>query len=215
MGWDALVAIATFLLAVGTGVLAGYTARLAQQTNELAKASRADLQAQWRPFIAPAVELSEWDPRREHVANRQPLNYSGYPDGTLYVRFRNVGRGPAIHLRTQVDSPAETKLVSAEVWAGSDEPLTLGAVAPGDEFEMRFNKVTSRNGVFQVLFDYRDLAGRKYATTMLIAGHHFYDVRTWEDHSVTAIAESRYPRHGLRDVSPGHNDQRAVRQNSP
>jgi positive regulator of sigma E activity len=47
LGWEALVAIGTLLLALVTFLLVRGTA-------DLARSSEADIQAQWRPVILPA-----------------------------------------------------------------------------------------------------------------------------------------------------------------
>jgi hypothetical protein len=77
LGWDALVAIGTLLLA-------GVTLLLVLRTRDLARSSEADIRAQWRPIILPAYD----DPDDFALL---------YREGVLYVGIRNAGRGPALY----------------------------------------------------------------------------------------------------------------------
>jgi hypothetical protein len=174
LGWDAFVAI-------GTLVLAGVTFLLVRRTRDLARSSEADIRAQWRPMILPALDLP----------GDRALAYEGE---FLYVRIHNAGRGPALFIRTLL----EPDMATAENWS-------LGALAAGDKYELKFRAVKP-DAHAQLLFDYRDLAGRTYSTLITIqvvdADMRFYDVRLFEDHAVTTHGDAIYPQPGLRDVSP-------------
>jgi hypothetical protein len=174
LGWEALVAIGTLLLAVATFLLVLRTAALA-------RSSDADIRAQWRPIILPAA----------YDAGDSALFYT---DGVLYVGIKNAGRGPALYIRAQIEPDG----VSPEIWP-------LGALAAGDKYELEF-RIAKPDSAIQVLFDYRDLAGRTYSTSItieVIGGElRFYDVRLFEDHAVTTLGDAIYPQPGLRDVSP-------------
>ncbi|TMR94890.1 hypothetical protein [Nonomuraea basaltis] len=117
-GWDAVVAL-------GTLSLAGFTVRLAARTRELAQQSAADLRAQWRPVLLPAVPSTTTpDP---------PLSYDG---PTIIVRIRNAGRGPAIHVRAQLDAPHAEGAPRRNPDQGP-----LGALAVGDEQTLKFRQI--------------------------------------------------------------------------
>jgi hypothetical protein len=172
-GWETFVAIGTVLLGAAT-------VGLAWSTRALAKASEADLLAQWRPAILPAL-----DPM-----SGRAIEYFD-PTGFLLVRIRNAGRGPAHYIRTTIDPLG----VSPENWS-------LAALAPGDEqlLEFRTPKIES---AIQLLFDYRDLADRTYSTSItvtVVSGDlRFYDVHLF-DHAITELGDAVYPQAGLRDV---------------
>jgi hypothetical protein len=172
-GWEAFVAIGTVLLAAAT-------VGLAWSTRGLAKASEAELRAQWRPVILPAL-----DP-----LSRRAITYDGQ-EGLLHVRVRNAGRGPAHHVRVTID-PLQ---VSPEHWS-------LGALAVGDEQGLRF-RTAKIESTIQLLVDYRDLADRTYATSITVTAVNedlrFYDVHLF-DHPVTQLGDAIYPQPGLRDV---------------
>jgi hypothetical protein len=180
-GWEALVALGTLLLALSTFYLA-------LRTSTLAKASEAEVRAQWRPVILPGSDSS---PERAIVYDDN--------EGSLHVRVRNAGRGPALYIRTHLEPwGREPSGVSPEHWS-------LGALAPGDERELRF-RTPEIERPSQLLFDYRDLADRTYSTSVTIdvvnGDMRFYDVHLFEDHSVTYHGDAVYPQPGLRDVSP-------------
>jgi hypothetical protein len=76
LGWEALVAIATFALAFATAVLAALTWRVA-------KAATADVEAQWRPVLVPL---------------------EAYGTGNdVIVILGNDGRGPALDISAELD----------------------------------------------------------------------------------------------------------------
>jgi hypothetical protein len=175
-GWEALVAVGTLLLALAT-------AYLALRTRTLAKASEADLRVQWRPVILPTSDSP----------STRAISYDE-SEGSLRVRVRNAGRGPALYTRTHLEPGG----ISPEHWS-------LGALAAGDERELIF-RTAKVNPPIQLLFDYRDLADRTYSTSVtvdVVSGDmRFYDVHLFEDHAVTFLGDAVYPQPGLRDVSP-------------
>jgi hypothetical protein len=176
LGWDALVAIGTLLLA-------GVTFLLVLRTADMARSSERDIRAQWRPLILPALDLS-WNRSLGYDKER----------GYLEVLIQNAGRGPAIHIRAQIEPDG----ASPENWS-------LGALAAGDKQWLTF-RVAKPDSATQLLLAYRDLAGRTYSTSItidVISGEmRFYDVRLFEDHNATTLGDAIYPQPGLRDVSP-------------
>jgi hypothetical protein len=181
-GWEALVALGTLVLALATFYLA-------LRTSTLAKASEAEMRAQWRPVILPG---SDSTPERAIVYDDS--------EGSLHMRVRNAGRGPALFIRTHLEPGAgqEPGGISPERWS-------FGALAAGDEREVTFGTPKIET-LSQLLFDYRDLADRTYSTSVTIdvvnGDIRFYDVRLFEDHAVTYHGDAVYPQPGLRDVSP-------------
>lgn len=175
-GWEAFVAIGTVLLAVATFALAWLTRRLAQSGLE-------DVRSQYRPVLLPATDSAT---TRAVVLNRA--------EGSLRVRIRNVGRGPALFVRSQLD-PFNA---SAANWS-------LAALAPGDEQDLIFRAVVDRQ-LIQLLLDYRDLAGRAHSSSITLTVYDTdatsYDLYLFKDHSVTTHGGAIYPQSGLRDVRP-------------
>jgi hypothetical protein len=171
IGWDSLVAVGTLLLAM-------VTAGLALSTRALAEASKADLRAQWRPVILPALD----PPSRRAIT---------YDRGLLRVRIQNGGQGAALYIRTTIDPLG----ISPEHWS-------LGALAAGDEQELRF-RTEQINSAIQLLFDYRDLADHAYSTSITVdlvdQDLRFYDVRLF-DYPITPLGDAIYPQSGLSDV---------------
>ena len=186
LGWEALVAIATFVLAM-------FTWRLAARTRDLAKESEADERAQWRPVLLPVNEDSSrfrWGVPNEGLYYSQRLE-------RLAVPIRNSGRGPALHVRVQLERVGTEGAVSPWNWS-------LGAVGSGEKVELVFDNAAFAERA-QLLIDYRDVVGRQHATASTIERRdavHVYDVRVFEDHSVTTLADAVYPQEGLRDVRP-------------
>jgi hypothetical protein len=180
---DALGAMWDPLIAIGTIALSMATFWLARRTSNLAGTSAADLQAQWRPIVVPSF----------HPVLGDPADYNS-SDGTLGVRIRNGGRGPALYLRTELDPIGPTARQGP-----------LASLAVGDEQVLRFEGVKPDSHA-QLLLDYRDLAGRAYSTsiTLEVGGNGAlaaYDVHLFEGR-VTHHGDSVYPQKGLRDVTP-------------
>jgi hypothetical protein len=152
--WEAVTALATLVLAVGTVVLAW-------STRSLAGATCDDLRAQWRPALIPATDpQSDRALRHDRQGNR------------LDVRIRNGGRGPAHHIRTHLDPGG----ISPENWS-------LGSLPPGEEVTLTF-VVYNLAAVAQVLMDYRDLAENAYSSAIVLTevnnDWRFYDVHLCE-----------------------------------
>jgi hypothetical protein len=134
LGWEAFVAIGTLLLA-------GVTFLLVLRTRDLARSSDADIRAQWRPTILPALDLP----------GSRTLEHTGQ---FLRVKINNAGRGPALFIRTLL----EPDMATGENWS-------LGALAAGDKYVLNF-RAAKPDTHAQLLFDYRDLAGRTYSTAI-------------------------------------------------
>lgn len=176
-GWDALVAVGTISLAAVTGVLAFMTWRLARST-------AAEARSQARPALIPALGSDEPGtlPSLEHRAASQEL----------HVAIRNAGRGPALFVR-----------VALEPTGGSPSDGPLAAMAPGDDVRLIFSAEARPLDRWQVLLDYRDLAGRTYSTAIVIESTpelRFYDVRTYEDRKITPHGDAS-PQAGITDFT--------------
>ncbi|MGW2987123.1 hypothetical protein [Streptomyces goshikiensis] len=175
---------------MATLVLAGFTRSLASRTKSLAEETAADQRAQWRPVLLPGPEGT--------ISNRK-----------LSVEVRNAGRGPALFVRAQLEG--EVVLTSPLDWGG-------GALAPSDIQQLIFEDVRDHSVPVQLLLDYRDLAGRSYATSITLVRRgeesvYAYDVRWWEDHTVTTQGDAFYPQPGTTDVSPEGQKGQARLQN--
>ncbi|MFF4227989.1 hypothetical protein [Streptomyces sp. NPDC001820] len=193
MGWEALVALGTLILAAFTAVLARFTFGLASRTRELANVGAADQRAQWRPVLLPAGDRLAY----EHFS----------VDGIWYdttgqvlgISITNAGRGPALHVRVQLELAAAGGGISPNNWS-------LGALAPGEVQLLRFDNTPLGPQGAQLLLDYRDLADRPHTTACTItwddAVPRVYDVHTWDNHTATTLGDAIYPQPGLRDVSP-------------
>ncbi|MFD5398613.1 hypothetical protein ACFWJW_30930 [Streptomyces sp. NPDC127097] len=185
-GWEALVAIGTIALAV-------YTALLAKRTRTLAEESTADQRAQWRPFLVPkhGVTVRALFERQVEI---EPISLYGHH---LHLSIHNTGRGPALHVRAELQGESSAALPA--FWSAA-------ALSPGDVQELAFNEIAADESALQLLLDYRDLTGRSYSSAISITvrdgAAYFYDVRTWEDHTVTRYTDTPYPLPGLTDVSP-------------
>ncbi|MEU3341998.1 hypothetical protein [Streptomyces sp. NPDC006668] len=191
LGWEALVAIATFALAAVTVWLAWSTRQLAQET-------AADERAQWRPVLVSAADRDNLFERTGGI-----VRYTDSSNGTLTtylnVVIRNVGRGPALHTRAHLELPGVPGGVSPRIGR------PLGPLAPDDGQVLTF-EIPAAESRAQLLLDYRDVTGRPHATSITVEsaeqGAYVYDVRTWENRSVTTLGDAVYPQDGLRDVGP-------------
>jgi hypothetical protein len=176
IGWDVLAAI-------DTGILALATFALARLTRELSQFSEQSARAEYRPIVVPAADVSS--------ARAVTLDST---QGLLQVRIRNIGRGPALFVRSNLD-PGQ---LSASSWS-------LGILGPGDEQELAFGKISKR-AEFQLLLDYRDIANHNHSTSITFSSddgrQYSYDVHIFEDHKVTPHGDAVYPQPGLRDVRP-------------
>jgi hypothetical protein len=175
-GWEALVAIGTIGLATVTGYLAWTTRGLARET-------AAEVAAQSRPVLIPG----------------ERLNYR-LTSGVIEVPVRNVGGGPALFVRTEMDPGGGT----ADVW-------NLGAMAPGDEQILRFTTYDFEPHK-QVLIDYRDMSGRQFSSAIVLErlndgrqgganSYRFYDVRIFSGKRITGQGDA-LPQKGLRSLPP-------------
>lgn len=178
-GWDALVAVGTLALAAVTGSLALMTWRLA-------RAAGAEARSQTRPVLIPgvggAIAGAVSTNPLEHDVTRQQLR----------INVRNAGRGPALFVRVALEPSSSSP---------TDGPLA--AMAPGDEVQLVFDGESRQRTRWQVLLDYRDVAGRPYSTTLLIESTpslRFYDVRTFEDRTVTPHGDA-LPQEGVTDFT--------------
>ncbi|MET7484065.1 hypothetical protein [Streptomyces sp. NPDC005538] len=146
-GWEALVAIATFLLAAVTVWLAWSTRRLARET-------AADQRAQWRPLLLP---VGGWEERSGgKMTQLRGIRCRG---DTLRVRVRNSGRGPALHVRAQLDGLGGDPLQPVH-WS-------LGALEAENIKWLQFDHARIEEQA-QLLIDYQDLAGRHHVTASII-----------------------------------------------
>lgn len=98
-GWEALVALGTIGLALGTAWLA-WTTRI------VARATQAEVSATWRPVVLPAA-LSIGSERKP-------------PGAYVHLSLRNVGAGPALGLTYFVEGARQGPPQSA------GHPLAVG-----------------------------------------------------------------------------------------
>ncbi|MGY4983750.1 hypothetical protein ACWCYL_42655 [Streptomyces sp. 900105755] len=193
-------------MAIATLVLAGFTWRLAARTRQLAEETADDQRAQWRPVILPCIDrptlattglgvvmqvLKGW------VATGKPIHYNK-DLGFLGIACRNAGRGPALHVRAQLEVTGAPERINPTYFS-------MAAVAPGDEAQLLFD-LAELGSPIQLLLDYRDLGGRHHAAAITIEttgeAPYFHDVRIWESHSVTSKADPPYPPPGLSNAAP-------------
>lgn len=173
-GWAALGAVGALLLALVTAALAYATWRLAQ-------AATAEARAQTRPVLIPAAKAPGSAPGSPAV------NYTS--DKNLHVRIENAGPGPALYGRA-----------SLEPTGASPHAWSLAALTPGGEIDLVFSQ-QERQTRWQLLLDYRDMAGRDYASAILIEATpelRFYNVETLEDRSITPHGDV-LPQSGVTD----------------
>lgn len=162
-GWDALVAI-------GTLALAAVTAWLAWSTRALARASRNDERAQWRPVLVPDSRASV-----------------DYDEGTGVMAFevRNVGRGPAFGVNAQIRTGKRPIGASIPGIGGAT------ALAPHEGFRLqarvsdRAQRV--RGLVIEAEVSYYDITERWHRSIFTIVGRRPPD--KLRDHSVTPQLE--------------------------
>jgi hypothetical protein len=144
-GWDALVAIGTIALALGTLLLAW-------STRSTAKASSEEVRAQWRPALVPGQDVEA------HVDSASEL---------MAVAVRNVGRGAAYYV------DAALGIGDSYLPARPSSPLLPVvqnfAVLPVDgELELYFEIGDDRVEKAELLIDYADLNGRPYSTRVAV-----------------------------------------------
>lgn len=149
---------ASLAVAVGTLLLAGFTAFLAYETRRVAGDTEEDVTAQWRPvLIAAATSLT--------------VQGSGNgADGEVSFTLVNTGQGPAINTAVRVTSESSTdKRESPEsAW---------GTLAVGQEHEGTFEGMLFRDSSggeqpflrYTINARYADLADRVHRTTLTCA----------------------------------------------
>ena len=137
-GWEALVAIAT-------GVLALFTFVLALTTAFVSRATRDEAQAQTRPILLPVTMGSA----------EVCIRFSG-PKITLAIA--NVGKGPAFAIRARLD-PLE---IAPETWShGILHERDTVELSFRDIEESRLPR-------YDLLIDYRDLAERDVSSRVVV-----------------------------------------------
>jgi len=134
LGWEAIVALGTLALALATVVLAWKTKMLADESVQ-------DRASQSRPVLVPGVA----DPATPPVEVR----------GSLVLRVRNAGRGPAL----DVQALAATR---------APQPWDSGAVSPDTESVLEFTDVGDFADSLSVTLDYKDLADRQFRSTIVV-----------------------------------------------
>ncbi len=152
LGWEALVA-------VGTLLLAGYTARLAFFTRRSVEAARDEQSATWRPVVLPLASKT----------GVRDLSEEGL---TLDVVITNKGSGPAFDVTAclsesgQVTSP----IVGGQMTGANGH----GILQVDEELRARFAIVgTSDQG--ELTITYLDLGGRPLWTTARLSWAAGYD----------------------------------------
>jgi hypothetical protein len=196
---DVVVGVGTLLLAAFTGLLAHRTRQdvdasrdsidLARQEVEL---TRESLSTQARPALIPGLGRHGGASVPDAITSTRLL-YDGHRNH-LVVNVRNAGRGPALFVR-----------ISLEPTGNSPENGPLAAMAPGDEVQLIFAGEHDQPSRWQVLLDYRDLAGQTYSTAIGIEttpSLRFYDVRTFEDRTLTPHGDA-LPQEGVTDFVTG------------
>ena len=176
-GWDALVALGTLALALVTGTLAFMTWRLA-------RSATAEARSQSRPALIPGLGGD-----LPGTIDIRPLAHD-QDRRRLIISVRNVGRGPALFVR-----------VALEPTGNSPDSGPCAAMGPGDEVQLSFAAEPQALTRWQLLLDYRDLAGRTYSTAILIESTpelRFYDVRLFEDRAITSHGDA-LPQEGVTD----------------
>jgi len=177
LGWDTFVALGTLALAVATGGLAFVTWKLSDSAS-------AEARGQVRPVLVPGIG-------RGVVGNPKTSSALLHTDRRLFVNIRNVGTGPALFVR-----------VALEPTGNSPSQGPIAVMAAGDEMQLEFAEPDPQVR-WQVLLDYRDVAGRAYATAIMIESTpelRFYDVRVHEDRRITSHGDA-LPQAGVTDYT--------------
>jgi hypothetical protein len=138
---DTWVAIGTIALALATGVL-GFL------TWQLGRASRKDVEAQYRPVLVPAD--------RKDMA--PGWNIKVWDEGDVrkgWINVVNAGSGPALELKFFVDAPHR---VLEDTW---------GALASDDKRYFEF-ELPAETREAKVRFEYSSISGNKYPSKFLV-----------------------------------------------
>ncbi len=133
------------LVAIATAILAATTAWVAFTTRAVARATRAEVQSQSRPVLLPA-------------ALPGPVCIS-FTSEAIQLRVANSGKGPAFDIRARLDPPE----LHPDNWS-------RGILRQGEDVVLSFREVEgNRLERYELLLDYRDLAGREAATRIVVA----------------------------------------------
>jgi hypothetical protein len=100
--------VATFwepLTAIGTLTLAAFTAYLALSTRRLARNAGDEVRANWRPVLVIQANYSS-------VGGTPSVRLH---ERELWLNVRNVGRGPALHVRATLDLDQDER--AAQAWS--------------------------------------------------------------------------------------------------
>jgi hypothetical protein len=176
-GWQTLVA-------VGTLMLAGFTAYLALRTRALAIASRSELSARSRPALVTAEDTIM---AVEASGVRKRLPDAAYVHTeTMILGVRNVGEGPAFNARFR-----------ANRWMNESDIMTL---AVGDAAPMMLTLVdgwifsVSEGATFSVVLEYEDIAQHTYYTKIALSIEDLTDPRQYaEVQSVVVYRDDEKP----------------------
>lgn len=181
-GWD-------FFVALGTLGLAGFTAWLAKATRDLASAGREEQRAQWRPVMVAAAD--------DEIT--QQLEEGRI---TLTVSLRNIGRGPAFAVQSQLRNGRNA--------VGASVPGTTGTVDAGEHFKLIMRLLEQPTagpgskqwppGVLSIEVSYYDLDERWHHTDMMSIRRPGAPLRIGR----TIITQSE------RRLLPVHGSERAI-----
>jgi hypothetical protein len=166
-GFDWVVA-ASAGTAVGTFSLAVATLALVRVTADLAQQGSAEVRAQDRPVIlieqiveSKVFSVVTFPDQTRQEPWTQLVSGVRIQDGTVALSIRNVGRGPALDLRGELD-------VGADV--GLEEPNLKGlALRAGDTWAVSWSGLPrdTLEGRGRIL--YRDISGFDYATNFRVS----------------------------------------------
>ncbi|HKF83607.1 MAG TPA: hypothetical protein VKB23_11670 [Solirubrobacterales bacterium] len=149
-GWDALVAIGTIGLAVGTFMLA-WTSRIA------AKRAAEEVRSQWRPALVPGKHA-------EPSFKASELDEEKF---LLIFEVRNVGRGAVYYIDAGLD--LGESVVPASLWSpGRAGAENLAILPVDDSIDLQFTHLDERPGPCKIILDYQDLNGRPYVTVVTL-----------------------------------------------
>ena len=150
-GWSFWVALGTILLASFTATLAWHTSRLAKETKQLAvettdlaKRTSEEVASQFRPVLVPDSDVERTVPVVQVFTN-----------GLVRFHLRNSGNGPAL------GNGAQAGGVTAQPW-------DYGALPPGKVALLHFNDVQEPANGFDIRFTCDDLNLTRYGTTIQI-----------------------------------------------
>lgn len=148
-GWDALVAIGTIGLAIGTFLLAW-------STRNAARATASEVRAQWRPAIAPTADVEV-----DYVTDTSDI-------AMMILGIRNVGRGAAYYVDAALDV-GNVFIPASLALPGEWQPVNLAVLPVGEALDLHFTHLDERPSRCRVVIDYVDLNGHPYATTLEIS----------------------------------------------